>query len=654
MYIKLGTIQAVRKYDDPNDFMILSEVPSSSMSFESPTKVRTLDELNIWFGKTYPEYSYLRELIESRVTLYLYKPVSPENNPIESWTDLYYDGEIEFPELPETGEEGYKYHSSDGTYVWYLDENNIGGWISASDYPDKTIESLDNRDTLVISGEYSCNPKYLGPGKFKSSDNIEIDLSSEGIYTEIMTLSGDLGDGYLGFRDSQGSWVLVWSGALPKDLKEHQEITYYEISGLSELLEVLGRYFDISEYLENSWHIRSTYGREPITMCSFDGLTFSEDFEENESLIFRKLEDIGYIGFWGKTIGRDRNSYDIDESRIKIELENLGQDGWKLEVSRYGYIEYWIGSLEGSVGQEGIFDKANRESKLIQCEIVGRDITKIISEGAWYLDGAKVEVPSASWYRKSMDLLLGTLDDSVCPDFFMIPRISFYGERHDEQLFLPYAQAGNFQFLIGLKDTEYLENCLDDKENRLLYFYGNIITEQRELRPGWYLYLRGLLRNSSIYQDRDILYTTKVNQKIDIHDLSWEVHNPYITLDEVLDHYKCNYLVWNNQYYYYNKYQNGSDYETSGTLRFIMGKVYRELQKHRWKIIGQRYSTVIKNTIEEILESIRGFESVDRIYITKFYPLLEISTIDLEVEIYTKELLKNNVTLDITINYKKQ
>ena len=249
MYIKLGTIQAVRKYDDPNDFMILSEVPSSSMSFESPTKVRTLDELNIWFGKTYPEYSYLRELIESGVTLYLYKPVSPENNPIESWTDLYYDGEIEFPELPETGEEGYKYHSSDGTYVWYLDENNIGGWISASDYPDKTIESLDNRDTLVISGEYSCNPKYLGPGKFKSSDNIEIDLSSEGIYTEIMTLSGDLGDGYLGFRDSQGSWVLVWSGALPKDLKEHQEITYYEISGLSELLEVLGRYFDSSEYL---------------------------------------------------------------------------------------------------------------------------------------------------------------------------------------------------------------------------------------------------------------------------------------------------------------------------------------------------------------------------------------------------------------------
>ena len=55
MYIKLGTIRANRLYDSPNDYMILSEVPSSGMSFESPVKIRTIKELNIWFGKSYQE-----------------------------------------------------------------------------------------------------------------------------------------------------------------------------------------------------------------------------------------------------------------------------------------------------------------------------------------------------------------------------------------------------------------------------------------------------------------------------------------------------------------------------------------------------------------------------------------------------------------------
>ena len=654
MYIKLGTTQALRKYDNPDDFMILSEVPSSSMSYESPTRVRSLDELNIWFGKTFPEYSYLRELIESGVTLYLYKPITSEKNPTESWEDVYFEDEIGFVNLPETGEQGYRYHTRDDeVYVWYIDDNGVGAWIRDIDWPEEVSESLLNRDTLVISDSDSCCPRFLGPGIYEANTEIDVALNpqSSGVYSEIIEISEpDLGEGYIGIQDSLGKWTILYSGELPQELQGIIDITYKEISGISDLRESLEEFFEVSEIEEKKWYLRGAEKREPISMCSFPGITFSVDKRGNEALVYGKLQDSGHVGFWSRTIGRDRNSYDIDESRIKIDIENLGPDGWKLEASRYGYVEHWIGILKGNLEEESIFDRINKESKLIQCEVSG-DIESLL-EGSWYLDGATVEPISTGMFRNSMGLLLETVDDSIFPDFFMIPNLSFYGERNDKELFLPYARFGNLQFLISETGEEYKDNYLEDKENRLLYFYQNMLYNG-QLRPAWYLYLKNLLKNSNTYSDRDIIYPVKLNQKVECYDESWEVHSPYITLDEVLDHYKCNYLVWNNQYYYYNKYQNGSDYETSGTMRFIMGKVYREIQKNRWKIIGRKYSTMIRNTIESILLNVGEFECVDDIHITSFIPLLETSTIDLEVAIYTKELLKNDVVLDITINYKK-
>ena len=117
--------------------------------------------------------------------------------------------------------------------------------------------------------------------------------------------------------------------------------------------------------------------------------------------------------------------------------------------------------------------------------------------------------------------------------------------------------------------------------------------------------------------------------------------------------YKCNYLVSNNQVYYYNKYQNGEDYITSGLMRFIMGKIYREVQKRRWEIIGQKFNALIKKKIDEIVQSVSVFENVKSIEITNYLAYQELESLELEVDIWTRELLQNNVTLDITINYKK-
>ena len=39
--------------------------------------------------------------------------------------------------------------------------------------------------------------------------------------------------------------------------------------------------------------------------------------------------------------------------------------------------------------------------------------------------------------------------------------------------------------------------------------------------------------------------------------------------------------------------------------------------------------------------------------ISNYSPYPELESLDVEVDVWTKELLQNNVTLDITINYKK-
>ena len=80
MYIRLGKTKINYTSPDYDDFMIFAEVPDVSMSYEKPILVHTKDELDIWFGRNFKDRDYFDELLESGVTLFLYKPVSEEPN----------------------------------------------------------------------------------------------------------------------------------------------------------------------------------------------------------------------------------------------------------------------------------------------------------------------------------------------------------------------------------------------------------------------------------------------------------------------------------------------------------------------------------------------------------------------------------------------
>jgi hypothetical protein len=77
MYLKLGR-QNLQYYQDTSDWMIMAEVVNSSLSFETPILVRNTDELDIWFGRNFSDYYYMKELIGSGLVILLYKPILTE------------------------------------------------------------------------------------------------------------------------------------------------------------------------------------------------------------------------------------------------------------------------------------------------------------------------------------------------------------------------------------------------------------------------------------------------------------------------------------------------------------------------------------------------------------------------------------------------
>lgn len=191
--------------------------------------------------------------------------------------------------------------------------------------------------------------------------------------------------------------------------------------------------------------------------------------------------------------------------------------------------------------------------------------------------------------------------------------------------------------------NNYVFNYTSDADNRLLYFYrGQTIFGQD--RPGYYLHIRGLLQDIYSITSDQILYQTPTT-------------DPYTfkSPEDKLEEYKSNYLVFNNQIYYYKKYQNGQDFNTSGWMRFCIGKVARELEKNKWKILSTKSAGDIRARIEQILNRISaGYSYIDSLVITGFYLDLPNNRLGLEVESRMSDLVDNDMTIDITLNYDKK
>lgn len=327
-----------------------------------------------------------------------------------------------------------------------------------------------------------------------------------------------------------------------------------------------------------------------------------------------------------------------------------------------------------------------------------------LPEGTWYLKRAIKEDYNTEYYWKSFNSIVNS-EQSRMIDFFLIPDIykytngiiseySYYPEyltlldtakklsiqiliqnldngwiykevdnlpsikeATDNTVYIIKTEQGatKFYILVNEEFTEtvdpeiintygnnYVFNYIEDSENRLIYFFRPI-TIYGNLRPGYYIFLLSVIEDIYSISTSKIIYDTPTSKPYE--DESIEIS---------LEKYKTNYLVYNNHIYYYKKYQNGENFDTSIWMRFCIGKVNRELEKNKWDIISTKSVGTIRSKIETILTKIsNSYSFIDSLMLTGLYIDLPNNRVGVEIESRMSDLVNNNMEIDITLNYDK-
>lgn len=430
----------------------------------------------------------------------------------------------------------------------------------------------------------------------------------------------------------------------------------------------------------------------------FPGLNLSYDDRETQNFITSNLgrENWG-IEMWSKTIGRGDPDYSDDLISVQIEELKAG-DTYRFTISRYDFSEVFEGTINPEPGERRLDYIIDQESKLIHLRF--DNISGGLRTGTWKLRGAEKEEYDPEMYWKALDIMMYT--KTIFPDYILIPdkkkwtedissqeyqkKLLGYAKEHNCQVLiqndLPEYSAVNVDELPGwnkelpdyilyttgddrywksgesgyIEETDpgiierainggdFIYNYLGDKDNYLVYFYQGMTRNELD-RPGYYMYLLGLL------QDIYSLSITTINYN------SPTQSNPYKDSDEFenrLKQYKSNYITWNNQIYYYKDYQNGEDYNSTAWMRFAIERITRDLMRNRYSYLGKRSEVEIKRNIENTLNNIvRNFSIIGKIEAKEFKFNLREYRLELSLSTNVRDLVDNNIELDITINYNE-
>ena len=691
MYLKLGNTRLVYEQPTIDDFMIFAQVIDSDMAFERPVVVRTKDQLQVLFGQDFSEKEFLDELLDWGIVLYLTKPVSETE---DTWQDGYVDlskfaidDSQVYPDYPEeynsttiyhiVNQDGYLYTPQGelyGNFIYYEGDfvdiknlpQNIGGF--------KT-NSLNNRDTLTINKEGAqiqyVNPRYrknyiiLESKNNISLEGLDLRRIKKGYQTMAFRLTIDE-DTFQGSPDKTGSYIviqdrigirhLLYYGIKPtikqKYYNEDAVERFNSLGDLKIMIESLGYFWhEATNMLYSEFPVQTTY------FYDIPGFEMVPDYNATHDILSELCEGDEKLRLWSKTIGPGGRDGDIE---VMVEkLDDTDDPEYRITLTRFDYSEVFEGYLTEKEDYERLDRQINCGSILAYADFL-EDNPGDLPEGTWTLCGAIAESKTPAMYKKSLDLLMSDdIEDNVYPDFLMIPDIHLYGDEMaggDDSGpeyysiytdLLRYAENLGCQVLvqnnvIENEKEDYVYNYTRDVENRLVYFYHGM-TVAGEDRPGYYIFLRGLVGDQNSLSTNIAKYDSPLDGK-----------NSYKAELPDLEKKKCNYLIDNNQVYYYKSYFNGNNPETSLWMRFVLGKLSRELEKNRWSYLSERMTGRLKSKIEGVIERVvTSFAIIRQVIVGDYEFDYANSLINLTLDTYISDLVGNHMKLDITINYKK-
>ena len=574
----------------------------------------------------------------------------------------------------------YKYEGSDDniiTYSYYhpgMDyvtekESNLGT-VEIENFDKLQKEISEGRATkhLIISG------KNLSIDDLKSDPYIQLMESDEGEYTyKLPTLKVNT---ETGIREDKITYFWRIFGYKPSDLtnisngvvfptEEHTSLGYVTLRPEETSTRYVGlatedflheyAYIHVNEYYK--LHELPTIDIKYDIFSDRPEFTFYDhfynvpekfeiktDFKADQEDIYKFYVESGEVyRFESKTIGK--GSEDIKVEIRWIETYTEKNNIYSITISRYDYQEFYEGPLDDEFGIERLDYKISRESKLVRFKIIPYSEPEGgWPEGEWELKGSYPETEKDLDY--SFNYMCKTLEDYP-PDFILIPgkdKIS------SEYRVLDWTKILNCQALITNSSTDWESNIVD-KENRLIYFYNSLEINKQE-NPGYYIFLKGLLYTDSYLPSIEKVTYEFPEDQFNEDDIN--IKEKIDLLYQNLKQKKSNYLNNNNHYYYYDYYFPGEDYITTPLVRFVISKITRELEKNKWKIIGEKADKINEETVYPILRTIQNrFSIIRSIKINNFVVDGISRTVEASITTTLSDIISSDVSFDIILNYSK-
>lgn len=779
MYLNTGNISLINNTStNKKDYMIFAELVDTTMSFEKPVLIHTVEELNLWFGKFFSSYFYLKNLLLSSddTALLLYKPSEilytiPEEG--KNTISLKEEKKIlTKSDLPKIGKiSTFYYVDSEDTY--YIYENNT--WMNEFEYLNQSYYDIsgNNRDVLVITSKSNKFFDYFYPLYNSASEsfmykklivstknvdkiignlrNIDLDKINNGEQTlafnvEINSRDALNDDGFIIIPVTKGNDSNNLIGDYGKfnlfytsDSGKEQALSLIKELDITDLVTISENKLVAREDLINAFYTSgyfitnvSSYSSTSFSFCAYsvipvksfniikyNSVSVTERPDFSNDVLANLSKNTNSIFFYSKIIGASLDKSEKNEISVKIEAINLNKKLYRFTIKKQDYEEVYEGPLSSRSEYERIDYVISSNSKLVYCKLI--DTTLDLKEGTYTLKGAIPITTNYNFdYYMGLNMLLSYANEKeIYPDYVLVPDIRKYILKPSDfstfsEIANNFAKYFNTQFLItnkfcsedyqdvteestsydgcysdtlntgvttiykmddcgtttdtGVKSylyvtfpnfitsiliededrikyakagNDYVFNKIDP-DNRLLYFYQNCYVDNVFEIPLYYLYIQGILNDIYSYTSNAITLEDTVNE------------DPYNEneLEKNLQKYKSNYMVCNNHIYYFKKMQDGDTYNTTGFMRFILGKIYRELQKNRGALIGEKFKDKIEAVIRNILSEIEERYSIIKyLNINKIFYNDINNSLTLSINVGVKEVVGDDVTIDYVLNY---
>ena len=444
-YLRLNTTEIRRSTGKPKeDWMILAQVVQSGCSYESPRVVRELDELTAWFGKDWPGYSYLSELLRLGFSLLLYRPIQgpvngPGTLPLHEYTrdpDFWSDpSEVPEPTKPKT-----IWDIGGIDHVWYEDNLvPVEALPQSIPAPDRSM-SWNNRDTLCIERDFYYHPRVgvENPVTLNETQRKQVRDTWDRKKLESGTHGYAMSFDWSGVtKIPEGSYLCYWVGndlkmivygestettpgpALVKDdndgkhrkkVKVNQTIDDIKKETWKILRDDGWTVTEDGRTAWAPWLFRYDYFYE------VPGLVIEPDLRTTQDVVWAAAKGEPLVSIESRTIGKGSDP-------IEVTCSPVSPGTWQVRVSRGGYLqETHTGSVipGGPEGTKYLGATIESGSELIRARFGGEPVG-----GTWKMAGAVQENlgPSDTW--RSLRVLT---ESEVIPDFLLVPDVQDYRE----------------------------------------------------------------------------------------------------------------------------------------------------------------------------------------------------------------------------------